>query len=112
MNYKGVMSVDPEKCTLCYACIRECPMNAIEAPLHQQYVEIIPDRCTACGSCYKVCPTRAIAYESDMLDLQRDLVSGLLVAAVIDPAIAVTHFETGADNEGGEGVTVVHLDTK
>jgi DNA mismatch repair protein MutS2 len=24
----------------------------------------------------------------------------------------VTHFETGADNEGGEGVTVVHLDTK
>ena len=88
-----MISVEPDKCTLCYACIRECPMNAIEAPPHQQYVEIIPDRCTGCGSCYKVCPTRAIDYRSDLVEIKKDLASGHSVAAVVDPAIAAEFFD-------------------
>jgi iron only hydrogenase large subunit-like protein len=83
-----LLTVDPEKCILCYACIRECPMKAIEAPANQQYINIVEERCTGCGGCYKVCPTRAIDFRSDMDMLKEMMERGEELTAITDPAIA------------------------
>ena len=47
----------PEKCRICYTCVRECPAKAIRV-VHGQ-AEVIPNRCIGCGNCVKVCSQKA-----------------------------------------------------
>lgn len=47
----------PEKCRICYTCVRECPAKAIRV-VHGQ-AEVIPTRCIGCGNCVKVCSQKA-----------------------------------------------------
>ena len=51
--------IDPQKCSACAACVKECPMEAITGDGKGSY-RILPDRCTDCGSCADVCPEEAI----------------------------------------------------
>lgn len=48
-----------ERCSLCGACLEECPMDAVSVDAADKYV-IDPDECTDCGSCADVCPENAI----------------------------------------------------
>ncbi len=83
-----IIWVEPELCILCYACVRECPVKAIEVKPNLDFVRIIPERCISCGSCYTVCPTGAVKITSHL-----DRVTGYLndpvpAMAIIDPSIS------------------------
>ncbi len=54
--------IDPELCTGCHLCVRNCPQNAIAGEPKQPH-EIITDRCVRCGICYDVCKFSAVVIE-------------------------------------------------
>jgi len=47
----------PERCRVCYTCVRECPAKAIRVVDGQ--AQVIPQRCIGCGNCVRVCTQRA-----------------------------------------------------
>ncbi|MCF7832426.1 MAG: EFR1 family ferrodoxin [Candidatus Marinimicrobia bacterium] len=51
------LGVDPERCTLCGLCVRECPTHSI---IEENAVFTFHATCTACMRCYNHCPTQAI----------------------------------------------------
>ena len=53
-----------ERCTGCYACVRNCPAKAIR--IREGLAEIVKERCVDCGSCVRVCVAKAKQVESDM----------------------------------------------
>ncbi len=58
----GKIEIDPDKCTLCSACVKACPTNALKL-LHTQEKESIlfkPANCIACNYCAEICPENAI----------------------------------------------------
>ncbi len=54
-----VAQVDPERCTACLACVRECPYAAI-AINKDGAAEVNPALCQGCGICAADCPAKAI----------------------------------------------------
>lgn len=54
-----VYSIDPDKCTGCTACVRACPVDAIEGEKRQAHV-IDGEKCIRCGACYAKCKFGAI----------------------------------------------------
>ncbi len=49
--------IDPEKCTACLICLRNCPASAVvgdKGIVHW----IDQEKCTKCGVCFEVCPDR------------------------------------------------------
>jgi len=52
--------IDPEACTGCTRCRRECPAGAIAGEPRQHHV-IDPDVCIACGNCLAVCRRGAVS---------------------------------------------------
>jgi Na+-translocating ferredoxin:NAD+ oxidoreductase RNF subunit RnfB len=83
-----IIWIEPEACILCYACVRECPVMAIEVKANIDHVTILPDRCIACGSCYTICPTRAVKIHSDLETVKENIKTGRLSCAIIDPSIS------------------------
>lgn len=83
-----VIWIEPEPCILCYACVRECPVRAIEVKANVDHARIIRERCIACGSCYTVCPTRAIRISSDYPAIVQTIESGASCFAIVDPSIS------------------------
>ena len=75
-----------EKCVLCYACIRACPVRAIK--VENDYAKIIDNRCIGCGSCIQVCGPGAIEYRESKEAVKHLLQSEKLSAAIVDPAIS------------------------
>ena len=85
--------VDPQKCTLCEACIRVCPVEvkrefggglekrkAIYLPYPQAIphsLVIDPKTCTRCGECVKVCSPGAI--DLDMSEEQETIQVGAIL---------------------------------
>lgn len=56
-----VFSVDPELCTGCRSCLRQCQFGAQFYSHRQARVYIDPTRCFGCGVCMAACPTDAIS---------------------------------------------------
>lgn len=83
-----LISIDPNKCTLCYACIRVCPVEAIEVKTDKNYARIIDERCIGCGSCLSACAFNAISYRKSIDKVENMLDSHDSVAVILDPAIA------------------------
>ncbi|MGH7546432.1 MAG: 4Fe-4S binding protein, partial [Gemmatimonadota bacterium] len=50
--------IDPAKCVACMACVRECPVEAVQ--VHEDRVEIAQESCIRCGLCVPACPHDAI----------------------------------------------------
>jgi len=85
--------VDPNRCTLCEACIKVCPVEverefggglekrkAIYLPYPQAIphsLVIDPKTCTRCGECVKVCTPSAI--DLDMKEEQETIETGAIV---------------------------------
>lgn len=69
----------PEKCKMCYTCVRECPAKAIR--INQGQAEVLVDRCIGCGNCIVVCSQNAKVYRSakenvlDLFDSRRGVVA-------------------------------------
>ncbi|RKY52766.1 MAG: hypothetical protein DRP93_07595 [Candidatus Neomarinimicrobiota bacterium] len=57
--------VDPEHCTLCGLCVRECPTHSI---IEKDAVFTFHATCTACMRCYNHCPEQAITINNVYAD--------------------------------------------
>jgi len=77
-----------DKCQLCYACVRVCPVKAIEVKVNQKYVTINNQRCIGCGKCLKVCSPNAIKYRDSKEETKELLKSDNKVAAIVAPSIS------------------------
>ncbi|MBC7075211.1 MAG: 4Fe-4S binding protein [Syntrophomonadaceae bacterium] len=51
--------IDPELCTGCTLCKRNCPVDAIKGEAKKKH-EIIEDKCIRCGECYRRCRFKAV----------------------------------------------------
>jgi NADH:ubiquinone oxidoreductase subunit F (NADH-binding)/(2Fe-2S) ferredoxin/NAD-dependent dihydropyrimidine dehydrogenase PreA subunit len=55
-------TIDPEACTGCLACVRECPVGAISG-IKKEAQEIDQELCIKCGLCYETCQFDAVIRE-------------------------------------------------
>jgi NAD-dependent dihydropyrimidine dehydrogenase PreA subunit len=55
-------SIDPEKCTGCTACARQCPQEAISGERKEAHT-IDQDLCIRCGICLDTCRFEAVVVE-------------------------------------------------
>ncbi len=60
--------VNPDLCTGCTKCLRECPTDALVGAAKQLHV-VLDDACTGCGACTDVCPTQGISMQEVPLTL-------------------------------------------
>jgi NADH-quinone oxidoreductase subunit F len=51
--------IDDEKCIGCTACVKVCPVDAIEGKVKENHI-IVQDECIKCGNCYDTCKFDAI----------------------------------------------------
>ena len=51
--------IQQDKCKMCTACMRKCPVGAIEGAVKQPH-KIIQDKCIKCGACFEQCKFSAI----------------------------------------------------
>ncbi|PHV71039.1 4Fe-4S ferredoxin [Sporanaerobium hydrogeniformans] len=52
-----IINFSEADCKNCYACVRACPVHAIEVKAEQ--AQIMKERCIGCGRCLKACPKNA-----------------------------------------------------
>ena len=74
----------PERCRVCYTCVRECPAKAIRIA-HGQ-AEVVPNRCIGCGNCVRVCSQGAKEVRNSKPEAEALLASGRPVAALLAPS--------------------------
>jgi|UniRef100_A0A7C5ENX8 NADH-quinone oxidoreductase subunit F len=55
-------TIDPETCTGCLACVRECPVGAISG-VKKEAQEIDQELCIKCGLCFEACQFDAVRRE-------------------------------------------------
>ncbi len=57
----GEVTVDEGRCTLCMACVSQCPGKALEGGGELPQLKFIEENCVQCGMCARTCPEDAIA---------------------------------------------------
>jgi len=57
----GEVLLDQSRCTLCLACVSQCPANALSAGDETPQLGFIEANCVQCGLCCRTCPEDAIA---------------------------------------------------
>ena len=74
VNFRGKLIWDPEKCTGCQLCIKDCPANAIELivldKVNKKFVmRYNIDRCTFCAQCVVNCRFNCIQMSEEQWEL-------------------------------------------
>ena len=59
----GRIHVDPERCTLCMACVSACPADAIRDNPDSPELRFVEAACVQCSICARTCPENAITLE-------------------------------------------------
>jgi len=80
--------IEEDKCKVCYACVRICPVKAIELRPSGDIPYIHPDKCIGCGSCLEVCNPGAIKYYDSKPAVNELIKSEYQVVALVDPSIS------------------------
>lgn len=83
-----LFEIKKETCINCYACVRVCPVKAIEVKAGQNYSRILPERCVGCGSCLNICPVNAVTYKSSKAEVLNLLKEHEEVVAICSPSIS------------------------
>ena len=74
----------PERCRVCYTCVRECPAKAIR--IIDGQAAVLHERCIGCGNCVRVCSQKAKQVVDSVPRVKHLLEGDLPVAAVIAPS--------------------------
>lgn len=74
----------PERCRMCYTCVRECPAKAIRITDGQ--AEVIAARCIACGNCVRVCSQNAKQIRSSVETVEELIDGDWHVAVCLAPS--------------------------
>ncbi len=85
---KPLVEILPEKCTNCFACIRSCPVKAIQTSAGRSYPEIVHERCIGCGACIESCAPDAINYRDSINDTANILKLKTTKIAIVSPSIS------------------------
>jgi len=81
--FKAVRTA-PDRCRVCYTCVRECPAKAIR--IIDGQATVLHDRCIGCGNCVRVCSQGAKVI-TDSTGAVRDLLRGRRpVTAIVAPS--------------------------
>jgi len=56
----GTIEVNSDKCTLCLACVSQCPTGALNDRSDRPEINIVENACVQCGLCANTCPEQAI----------------------------------------------------
>ncbi len=83
-----IITVDKNKCTYCYACLRACPTKAISINKKNGEIQVNNNWCIACGNCYTNCGPGAISYLSSINSVLEILEKNEQTVAIVDPSIA------------------------
>jgi signal transduction histidine kinase/iron only hydrogenase large subunit-like protein len=83
----GFVKTVPNRCRICYTCVRTCPAKAIR--ISKSQAEVVPERCIACGNCIQVCSQKAKRIVSTLYDVETLLRSGARVAVALAPSFPV-----------------------
>ncbi len=59
----GALRCDPDRCTLCLACLNECRISALQADRERLFLRHLPSLCVQCGACCAACPEDALALD-------------------------------------------------
>ncbi|MGC9343980.1 MAG: [Fe-Fe] hydrogenase large subunit C-terminal domain-containing protein [Bacteroidales bacterium] len=85
---EGLVKIIEEKCKVCYACVRACPVNAIKVSNEATFPVVVPERCIGCGSCIRACNPEAIVYHDSIPEVRKILKSGKKSVIALDPSIS------------------------
>jgi iron only hydrogenase large subunit-like protein len=85
---RPLIKIHRSECTACLACIRVCPVKAIQVKENQGIPSVDHDRCIGCGACISVCSPEAITYRSDKEKVKKILDSKDKKIAIVAPSIA------------------------
>lgn len=80
-----------QKCRMCYTCVRECPVKAIQIVNGQ--ANVIAERCIGCGNCVKVCSQNAKKILDGIEDTKFALDSQGPCAAIVAPSFPAAFFD-------------------
>jgi iron only hydrogenase large subunit-like protein/uncharacterized Fe-S cluster-containing protein len=86
-----IINFSEADCKNCYACVRACPVHAIEVKAEQ--AQIMKDRCIGCGKCLKVCPKNAKQVKTELETVKKYVKSKQTVIASIAPSFAALFAE-------------------
>ena len=83
-NRNQLVFTEPDKCRVCYTCVRECPVKAIKIINGQ--AQVISERCIGCGNCVTVCSQGAKVFLDSKKEVFSLLNSSEKVVACIAPS--------------------------
>ena len=81
--FKIIQTV-PERCRVCYTCVRECPAKAIR--IVEGQARVLHERCIGCGNCVRVCSQNAKEVINSIPRVQQLLNGERPVAAILAPS--------------------------
>ncbi len=62
----GAIEINPDKCTLCLACVSLCPTGALGDHPDRPEVQFTENACVQCGICESTCPETAITLKPQL----------------------------------------------
>jgi iron only hydrogenase large subunit-like protein len=83
-----LIHIDEDKCKTCYACVRVCPVKALQVQREEEVPVLLASRCIGCGSCLSACAPQAISYTQNIRDAFTILEGNEQVVAITGPSIS------------------------
>ena len=73
-RFRGKVFYNPEKCTGCQLCVKDCPAEALELVVIDRAsknftMKYYADRCTFCGQCVESCRFNCITMSNEIWEL-------------------------------------------